>query len=142
MSSEASGARHGDASLGNSPSPVMAFSSGCRYIEEDRAQEKRSYDILNQEKLSAKGAKVRRDAAASPLPPSHFLLLSSSSHDLGSCRPAAPLPAALLQGAKGSKYDADDVAEAKEAKGEAPAGSKAASKYEDDDVWSKEADYF
>jgi len=82
---------------------VMHNKASYKYIIEDRAQEKRSYDYLNESKFGAKGAK----------------------------------------GAKGSKYDPDDVAEDKGAKseGSSGAGSKAAAKYEEE-VWSKEADYY
>eukprot|EP00616_Rhizochromulina_sp_CCMP1243_P006894 CAMPEP_0118967060 /NCGR_PEP_ID=MMETSP1173-20130426/4477_1 /TAXON_ID=1034831 /ORGANISM="Rhizochromulina marina cf, Strain CCMP1243" /LENGTH=253 /DNA_ID=CAMNT_0006915957 /DNA_START=209 /DNA_END=970 /DNA_ORIENTATION=+ len=83
---------------------VMHNKASYEYIVEDRAQEKRSYDYLNESKFGAKGAK----------------------------------------GAKGSKYDAG-VAEDKGAKSEGAGasggGSKAAAKYEED-VWSKEADYY
>lgn len=79
---------------------IMHNKASYKYIVEDRAQEKRSYDSLNADKMSAKGAK----------------------------------------GAKGSKYDPDDAAEEKGAKSEG-GGSKAASKL-DDDVWSKESDYY
>jgi len=79
---------------------IMHNKASYKYILEDRAQEKRSYDYLNPDKMSAKDAK----------------------------------------GAKGSKFQPDDVAEEKGAKGEG-GGSKAASKL-DDEVWSKESDYY
>lgn len=82
---------------------IMHNKASYKYIVEDRAQEKRSYDVLNMDKMSAKGAKG-------------------------------------ATGAKGSKYDAD-ASEEKGAKSEG-SGSKAASKMDDDDVWSKESDYY
>ena len=108
----------------------MHNKASYKYILEARAQEKRSYDHLNENKFGAKGAKVLAARSASFSAAPHALDLFAAV-------------VAVFQGAKGSKYDPDDVAEDKGAKadGSGGGGSKAAAK-DDDDVWSKEADYY
>jgi len=93
---------------------VMHNKASYAYIVEDRAQAKRSYDYLNPDKASSASAK-------------------------------GGAPAGAKAAAKGGAPD-DDVAEAKggaKAEGGSSGGgqSKAAAKF-DDDVWSKETDYY
>lgn len=91
---------------------VMHNKASYSYIEEDRAQAKRSYDVLNPEKPSKSGGGGGGGAKA------------EGKYDEGSMAEAKG-------GAAGDKF----------ADGEG-GGSKASSKYSDDAGWSKESDYY